>query len=85
MAIGKAAMDDRKYFEDTVEKIIRTRTRTKKELEDLGELAPGDGDIIKEDYKDQVNMQLITTDGKKFVGDYIIPQDEQILDNEVCF
>ena len=36
MAIGKAAMDDRKYFEDTVEKIIRTRTRTKKELEDLG-------------------------------------------------
>lgn len=26
-------------------------------------------------YKDQVNMQLIVTDGKKFPGNYIIPQD----------
>lgn len=32
-------------------------------------------DKFYRDYKDQVNMQLITTDGKKFVGDYIIPQD----------
>lgn len=32
-------------------------------------------DKFYRDYKDQVNMQLINTDGKKFIGDYIIPQD----------
>lgn len=32
-------------------------------------------DTFYRDYKGQVNMQLINTDGKKFVGDFIIPQD----------
>ncbi|MGE4443766.1 MAG: peptidylprolyl isomerase [Candidatus Altimarinota bacterium] len=32
-------------------------------------------DKFYREYKDQVNMQLINTDGKKFIGDYIIPQD----------
>ena len=36
MAIGKAAIEDKKYFEETVDKIIRTRTITKKALEELG-------------------------------------------------
>ncbi len=35
-ALGVEALKDRKYFEDTVQKIINTRERTKKELTELG-------------------------------------------------
>ena len=36
IALGKAAVEDKEYFEDTVNKVVKTREWTKKELSRLG-------------------------------------------------
>ena len=36
IVLGKAAIEDRKYFEETVNKVIATRERTKQALKELG-------------------------------------------------
>lgn len=36
IVLGKAAIEDRKYFEETVKKVIATRERTKQALKELG-------------------------------------------------
>ncbi len=57
--IGKAAVEDRAYFDETREKIINTRERFKKDLEALGFLMPDSG------------ANFVFARHPRFTGDYL--------------